>query len=173
MKLRKSPPSRNILVYVHHAVQSRARPVLPGWKAVMPAGAPECAPAAKKAPTRSASLLVIAKAFYRQNLVVSSITPQQKSSQRHESSTLPSRAISDGEKAHVDMTKNSRRPFYAEYAWAFDLLIDRPVRKNLHVDRILAGRTRRTAWRRTTRCWLRHGQICDRTGASRLYRPRY
>jgi SAM-dependent methyltransferase len=24
---------------------------------------------------------------------------------------------------------NSRRPFYAEYAWAFDLLIDRPVRK--------------------------------------------
>ena len=27
------------------------------------------------------------------------------------------------------MTDNSRRPFYAEYAWAFDLLIDRPVRK--------------------------------------------
>jgi len=27
------------------------------------------------------------------------------------------------------MAKNSRRPFYAEYAWAFDLLIDRPVRK--------------------------------------------
>jgi SAM-dependent methyltransferase len=27
------------------------------------------------------------------------------------------------------MTQNSRRPFYAEYAWAFDLLIDRPVRK--------------------------------------------
>jgi SAM-dependent methyltransferase len=27
------------------------------------------------------------------------------------------------------MTRNSRRPFYAEYAWAFDLLIDRPVRK--------------------------------------------
>ena len=27
------------------------------------------------------------------------------------------------------MTENSRRPFYAEYAWAFDLLIDRPVRK--------------------------------------------
>lgn len=31
--------------------------------------------------------------------------------------------------AHIDMTQNSRRPFYAEYAWAFDLLIDRPVRK--------------------------------------------
>jgi SAM-dependent methyltransferase len=27
------------------------------------------------------------------------------------------------------MTNNSGRPFYAEYAWAFDLLIDRPVRK--------------------------------------------
>ena len=27
------------------------------------------------------------------------------------------------------MTQNSRRPFYAEYAWAFDLLIDRPVRR--------------------------------------------
>jgi SAM-dependent methyltransferase len=27
------------------------------------------------------------------------------------------------------MTENSARPFYAEYAWAFDLLIDRPVRK--------------------------------------------
>jgi SAM-dependent methyltransferase len=27
------------------------------------------------------------------------------------------------------MTDSSRRPFYAEYAWAFDLLIDRPVRK--------------------------------------------
>jgi SAM-dependent methyltransferase len=27
------------------------------------------------------------------------------------------------------MTDHSRRPFYAEYAWAFDLLIDRPVRK--------------------------------------------
>jgi SAM-dependent methyltransferase len=27
------------------------------------------------------------------------------------------------------MTDNSRRPFYAEYAWAFDLLIDRPIRK--------------------------------------------
>jgi len=23
----------------------------------------------------------------------------------------------------------SRRPFYADYAWAFDLIIDRPVRK--------------------------------------------
>jgi SAM-dependent methyltransferase len=29
----------------------------------------------------------------------------------------------------IDMTENFRRPFYAEYAWAFDLLIDRPVRK--------------------------------------------
>ena len=27
------------------------------------------------------------------------------------------------------MTGDSRRPFYAEYAWAFDLLIDRPIRK--------------------------------------------
>ena len=27
------------------------------------------------------------------------------------------------------MTGGSRRPFYAEYAWAFDLFIDRPVRK--------------------------------------------
>jgi SAM-dependent methyltransferase len=27
------------------------------------------------------------------------------------------------------MAENSTRPFYAEYAWAFDLLIDRPVRK--------------------------------------------
>jgi SAM-dependent methyltransferase len=27
------------------------------------------------------------------------------------------------------MTQNPGRPFYAEYAWAFDLLIDRPVRK--------------------------------------------
>ncbi len=28
------------------------------------------------------------------------------------------------------MTTQSRRPFYAEYAWAFDLLIDRPVAKD-------------------------------------------
>src|SRR6266545_2135192 len=27
------------------------------------------------------------------------------------------------------MNENPRRPFYAEYAWAFDLLIDRPVRR--------------------------------------------
>lgn len=27
------------------------------------------------------------------------------------------------------MSENSRRPFYSEYAWAFDLLIDRPVRQ--------------------------------------------
>ena len=27
------------------------------------------------------------------------------------------------------MNQSSQRPFYAEYAWAFDLLIDRPVRK--------------------------------------------
>ena len=27
------------------------------------------------------------------------------------------------------MTENSDEPFYAEYTWAFDLLIDRPVRK--------------------------------------------
>ena len=27
------------------------------------------------------------------------------------------------------MTENSGRPFYTEYAWAFDLIIDRPVRK--------------------------------------------
>ena len=29
------------------------------------------------------------------------------------------------------MTTNPRRPFYAEYAWAFDLLIDRPVRNEV------------------------------------------
>ena len=27
------------------------------------------------------------------------------------------------------MTECFRRPFYAEYAWAFDLLVDRPFRK--------------------------------------------
>lgn len=31
------------------------------------------------------------------------------------------------------MTEPSRRPFYTEYAWAFDLLIDRPVRKECAV----------------------------------------
>jgi SAM-dependent methyltransferase len=31
------------------------------------------------------------------------------------------------------MTGTSRRPFYTEYAWAFDLLIDRPVRKECAV----------------------------------------
>jgi SAM-dependent methyltransferase len=31
------------------------------------------------------------------------------------------------------MNDNSRRPFYAEYAWAFDLLIDCPVRKECAV----------------------------------------
>jgi SAM-dependent methyltransferase len=31
------------------------------------------------------------------------------------------------------MNEASRRPFYAEYAWAFDLLIDRPVRKECAV----------------------------------------
>src|SRR5258708_31140808 len=31
------------------------------------------------------------------------------------------------------MNKVPRRPFYAEYAWAFDLLIDRPVRKDCAV----------------------------------------
>lgn len=31
------------------------------------------------------------------------------------------------------MTGTSRRPFYAEYAWAFDLLIERPVRKECAV----------------------------------------
>jgi SAM-dependent methyltransferase len=31
------------------------------------------------------------------------------------------------------MNKVPRRPFYAEYAWAFDLLIDRPVRKECAV----------------------------------------
>jgi SAM-dependent methyltransferase len=29
----------------------------------------------------------------------------------------------------MDNRENPRRPFYAEFAWAFDLLIDRPVRK--------------------------------------------
>lgn len=31
------------------------------------------------------------------------------------------------------MTANAARPFYGEYAWAFDLLIDRPVRKECGV----------------------------------------
>src|SRR5262245_40625156 len=31
------------------------------------------------------------------------------------------------------MDKTRRRPFYAEYAWAFDLLIDRPVEKECGV----------------------------------------
>ena len=31
------------------------------------------------------------------------------------------------------MSEAKRRPFYAEYAWAFDLLIDRPVRKECAV----------------------------------------
>jgi SAM-dependent methyltransferase len=31
------------------------------------------------------------------------------------------------------MNESLRRPFYAEYAWAFDLLIDRPVRKECAV----------------------------------------
>jgi len=30
----------------------------------------------------------------------------------------------------VDVTDNPPRPFYTEYAWAFDLIIDRPVRKD-------------------------------------------
>jgi len=31
------------------------------------------------------------------------------------------------------MNQTSRRPFYAEFAWAFDLLIDRPVRRECNV----------------------------------------
>src|SRR5687768_3180993 len=31
------------------------------------------------------------------------------------------------------MTPTGRRPFYSEYAWAFDLIIDRPVRKECAV----------------------------------------
>jgi SAM-dependent methyltransferase len=31
------------------------------------------------------------------------------------------------------MTEDPRRPFYAEYAWAFDLLIDRPIEKECGV----------------------------------------
>jgi SAM-dependent methyltransferase len=34
---------------------------------------------------------------------------------------------------HRYMNDNARRPFYAEYAWAFNLLIDRPVRKECAV----------------------------------------
>jgi SAM-dependent methyltransferase len=34
---------------------------------------------------------------------------------------------------HDMMNEAPRRPFYAEYAWAFDLLIDRPVRKECAV----------------------------------------
>jgi SAM-dependent methyltransferase len=30
---------------------------------------------------------------------------------------------------NIPVSEGARRPFYAEYAWAFDLLIDRPVRK--------------------------------------------
>jgi SAM-dependent methyltransferase len=45
---------------------------------------------------------------------------------------------------------NSRRPFYSEYAWAFDLLIDRPVRKECGV----------------IATWLRERDVC--TGASLL-----
>ena len=33
----------------------------------------------------------------------------------------------------IAMNEATRRPFYAEYAWAFDLLIDRPVRKECAV----------------------------------------
>jgi SAM-dependent methyltransferase len=33
----------------------------------------------------------------------------------------------------TDMTPTGRRPFYSEYAWAFDLIIDRPVRKECAV----------------------------------------
>jgi hypothetical protein len=29
----------------------------------------------------------------------------------------------------IDMNDNRRRPFYTEYAWAFALLIERPVRE--------------------------------------------
>ena len=35
----------------------------------------------------------------------------------------------DAQGTLTDMNDNVRRPFYAEYAWAFNLLIDRPVRK--------------------------------------------
>jgi SAM-dependent methyltransferase len=34
---------------------------------------------------------------------------------------------------YFEMNEAGRRPFYSEYAWAFDLLIDRPVRKECAV----------------------------------------
>ena len=37
------------------------------------------------------------------------------------------------DKQNIPMNEVPRRPFYAEYAWAFDLLIDRPVRKECGV----------------------------------------
>jgi len=36
-------------------------------------------------------------------------------------------------KHNLKMSEAPRRPFYAEYAWAFDLLIDRPVEKECGV----------------------------------------
>src|SRR4051812_9405229 len=38
-----------------------------------------------------------------------------------------------GSKHNIKMSEALCRPFYAEYAWAFDLLIDRPVEKECGV----------------------------------------
>ena len=38
-----------------------------------------------------------------------------------------------GDEHHIMMNEVIRRPFYTEYAWAFDLLIDRRVRKECAV----------------------------------------
>lgn len=43
------------------------------------------------------------------------------------------------------MNEVPRRPFYTEYAWAFDLLIERPVRKECAV--IAAWLIDRGRWR--------------------------
>ena len=50
-----------------------------------------------------------------------------------------------GDEHHIMMNDVISRPFYTEYAWAFDLLIDRPVRNECAV--IVADRARRSARR--------------------------
>lgn len=45
------------------------------------------------------------------------------------SSSWRAKPCEGGSEISMDLPDNARRPFYTEYAWAFDLLIDRPVRK--------------------------------------------
>jgi hypothetical protein len=62
---------------------------------------------------------------------------------RRDHLTIPNRAgiIALLTEASVKMNETLCRPFYAEYAWAFDLLIDRPVEKECGVIAAwLAGR---------------------------------